>query len=64
MKMDGLLFLWSADIPIKNDPSFEPGNYGFGKLSKLVRSLKYVEVQEKSSDNTSGVNIQVRLKGA
>ncbi len=47
----------------KNNPSFDPRNYGYDKLSKLVRSLKYVEVQEKAIENSSGVNIYVRLRG-
>jgi hypothetical protein len=46
----------------KNDSSFDARNYGFGKLSKLVRSLKYIEVQEKTIENSTGVNLYIRLK--
>lgn len=46
----------------KNDSSFDARNYGFGKLSKLVRSLKYIEVQEKAIENSTGVHLYIRLK--
>jgi hypothetical protein len=44
----------------KNNPSFDSRNYGYDKLSKLVRSLKYVEVQERAVEKSSGVNIYIR----
>ena len=47
----------------KSDPSFDPRNYGYEKLGKLVRSLKYLEVQErKTSDDSSNLNIYVSVK--
>lgn len=46
----------------KNDPSFDSRNYGFGKLSKLVRSLKYIEVQEQAIENSTGVHLYLRLR--
>lgn len=42
------------------DSSFDPRNYGFDKLSKLIRSLDYVEVQQKNID--SGSNPYIRFK--
>jgi len=42
------------------DSSFDPRNYGFDKLGKLIRSLDYVEVQQKSID--SGSNTYIRFK--
>ncbi|MEQ6887799.1 NYN domain-containing protein [Halomonas sp. CS7] len=34
----------------KNIPSFDPRNYGYNKLGKLVRSLSYLEIDERSFD--------------
>jgi len=48
-----------AYIP-RVDSSFDPRNYGFDKLGKLIRSLDYVEVQQKSID--SGSNTYIRFK--
>lgn len=49
----------------KNFPSFDPRNYGCDKLGKLVRSLKYVEIDErKPTDGSINVNIYVRVKAA
>ena len=42
------------------DSSFDPRNYGFEKLGKLIRSLDYVEVQQKNID--SGSNTYIRFK--
>jgi hypothetical protein len=42
------------------DSSFDPRNYGFSKLGKLIKSLDYVEVQQKSLE--SGSNSFIRLK--
>ncbi|MDO9105073.1 MAG: NYN domain-containing protein [Methylovulum sp.] len=42
------------------DSSFDPRNYGFDKLGKLIRSLDYIEVQQKNID--SGSNIYIRFK--
>jgi hypothetical protein len=42
------------------DSSFDPRNYGFDKLGKLIRSLGYVEVQQKTIE--SGSNTYIRFK--
>jgi uncharacterized LabA/DUF88 family protein len=42
------------------DSSFDPRNYGFAKFGKLIRSLDYVEVQQKNMD--SGSNTFIRYK--
>jgi uncharacterized LabA/DUF88 family protein len=49
----------------KNQPDFDSRNYGFKKLSDLVRSLTYVEVKEIATTRPDGgtvVNVQIRLK--
>ncbi|MBI2748034.1 MAG: NYN domain-containing protein [Burkholderiales bacterium] len=49
----------------KMDPAFDARNYGFKKLSELVRSLKYLEVKEMPLVRPDGVtvmNVQIRMK--
>ena len=47
----------------KNNPAFDPRNYGCQKLGDLVRQKKYLDVKEEPIGNgSSGVNILVRLK--
>lgn len=49
----------------KMDPAFDARNYGFKKLSELVRSLKYLEVKELPLIRPDGVtvmNVQIRMK--
>jgi len=48
-----------AYIPRVNS-SFDPRNYGFAKFGKLVRSLDYIEVQDKTIE--SGSNTYIRFK--
>jgi len=49
----------------KIDTAFDARNYGFKKLSELVRSLKYLEVKELPLVRPDGVtvsNFQIRMK--
>jgi len=49
----------------KIDTAFDARNYGFKKLSDLVRSLKYLEVKELPLVRPDGVtvtNVQIRMK--
>jgi hypothetical protein len=47
----------------KNDPSFDPRNYGYKKLGDLVRSQGFLAVGERpASDGSPVVHIDVRLK--
>ena len=49
----------------KITPAFDARNYGFKKLSELVRSLKYLEVKELPLVRPDGVtvsNVQIRIK--
>ena len=49
----------------KIDTAFDARNYGFKKLSELVRSLKYLEVKELPLVRPDGVtvsNVQIRMK--
>ena len=49
----------------KMNPAFDARNYGFKKLSELVRSLKYLEIKELPLVRPDGVtvsNVQIRTK--
>ncbi|MCG6659627.1 NYN domain-containing protein [Halomonas campisalis] len=47
----------------KNIPSFDPRNYGYDKLGKLVRSLNYLEIDERAfGENSMNVHIYIREK--
>jgi hypothetical protein len=47
----------------KNTPSFDPRNYGYDKLGKLVRYLDYLEVQERTfGEDSMHVHIYIRAK--
>ncbi|QEN04698.1 NYN domain-containing protein [Thiospirochaeta perfilievii] len=47
----------------KNNPSFDPRNYGFTKLSTLIKSLSYIEIKlEQFNDGSSNSHIYVRTK--
>ncbi len=47
----------------KNSPSFDPRTYGYGKYGKLIRSLDYLEIDErKKYSDSSVVHIYVRKK--
>jgi hypothetical protein len=47
----------------KNNTSFDPRNYGFTKLSELVRKQGYLEVKE--TTDPSGFNhLSVRVRPA
>lgn len=50
---------------LKNIPSFDPRNYGYEKLGKLVKSLKYLDFDERPfGDGSSNAHIFVRDKSA
>lgn len=61
---------WSAlsgvgSLIVKNNPSFDPRNYGCQKLGELVRKQGYLEVREApTADGSANVHIFVRLKAA
>ena len=60
---------WAALGPVgsqmnKNQPSFDPRNYGFSKLGELMRKQSYLEVKEVAMDGAAGVHLHVRLKQA
>ena len=46
----------------RTDPSFDARNYGFGKLSDLVKTQPFVETKTVTAPGGRG-NLRVRLKG-
>ena len=46
---------------VTNDPSFDSRNYGYKKLSELVRAQSYLETRDDTGPNGAGV-VWVRLK--
>lgn len=49
----------------KNNPSFDPRNYGFPQLGKLMRKQDYLEIKEvPAGGGTNGVNLYIRRKAA
>jgi uncharacterized LabA/DUF88 family protein len=58
---------WAAlsavgSIILKNNPSFDPRNYGYQKLGELVRKQPYLEVKDVAiGDGSTNVHIYVRL---
>lgn len=47
----------------KNNPSFDPRNYGFAQLSKLMRKQDYLEIKEvPMGDGSTNVHLYVRFK--
>lgn len=61
---------WASLGPVgsqmnKNNPSFDPRNYGFSKLGELMRDQDYLEVKEvPMSDGSTNVHLHVRRKAA
>jgi uncharacterized LabA/DUF88 family protein len=59
---------WSAlatigSFIVKNDPSFDPRNYGCLKLGELVRRQNYLEVKEvPTAEGSASSHIYVRFK--
>jgi hypothetical protein len=45
---------------LRVDSSFDPRNYNFPKLGKLIRSLDYIKVEQKNIE--SGSNTYIRFK--
>jgi hypothetical protein len=47
----------------KNNPSFDPRNYGYEKLGKLIHELDYIIVDEREfNDDSTNVHIYVRIR--
>jgi NYN domain/OST-HTH/LOTUS domain len=52
-----------SSIIMKNNPSFDPRNYGFQKLGELVRKQPFLEVKElPAGDSSANVHLYVRFR--
>lgn len=52
-----------GSIIVKNNPSFDPRNFGVQKLGELVRKQKYLDVKEVPvGDGSANAHLHVRLK--
>lgn len=61
---DGWAFLAEVGSLLnKKKPDFDPRNYGFSKLTPLVKSLKeYFEIEERPVENSRGRLVMIRIK--
>ena len=61
---DGWVFLSNLGmLIIKKQPDFDPRNYGFGKLTNLIKSMPAFEVQARSSGKDGDAHsVYVRVK--
>jgi uncharacterized LabA/DUF88 family protein len=47
----------------KKHPSFDPRNYGYDKLGKLIRDLNYILIDErKFNDDSDNVHIYIKIR--
>lgn len=60
---DGWAFLWDVGwLLLKKQPNFDPRNYGFQKLTPLIKSLKDFEIEQRDNQNGQFKLIYVRSK--
>ncbi|SHI99803.1 Uncharacterized conserved protein, LabA/DUF88 family [Dethiosulfatibacter aminovorans DSM 17477] len=61
---DGWAFLGDVgNMLLKKRPDFDPRNYGYQKLSHLIKSIRSVEVDQRESGNKYVKHIFIRNKG-
>ena len=53
-----------GSLIMKKQPDFDPRNFGFGKLSPLIRSIPSIEIDERDTGNRSVKHIYIRNKNA
>jgi len=60
---DGWVFLGNLGVLIiKKQPDFDPRNYGYKKLTPLIRSMPEFEIQERKGKESDALAVLVRLK--
>ncbi len=60
---NGWAFLGDVgNLIIKKQPDFDPRNFGFYKLTHLIRKLKEFEIEERDTNNSKIKHIYVRNK--
>ncbi|MPN56180.1 hypothetical protein SDC9_203866 [bioreactor metagenome] len=62
---DGYAFMGElGNLLMKKQPDFDPRNFGFSKLTKLIRSLDRFDVDVRQSSNPNTRHIYLRDKKA
>ncbi len=51
-----------GNLILKVRPSFDPRNYGFAKLTPLIRSIDNVEIDERATEQSKVKHIYIRLQ--
>ena len=60
---DGWAFLAEVgNLISKKQPDFDPRNYGFYKLTPLVKSIPYFEIEERETGRSTIKHIYIRIK--
>jgi uncharacterized LabA/DUF88 family protein len=60
---DGWAFLGEVgNLLLKKQPDFDPRNYGFAKLTPLIKSTNKFEINERVTENTRIKHVFIRLK--
>ncbi|MEM7367236.1 MAG: NYN domain-containing protein [Bacteroidota bacterium] len=60
---DGWAYLGDVgNLLLKKQPNFDPRNFGYQKLTPMIRSIKKFEVEERPSGKSKGKLIFVRVK--
>jgi uncharacterized LabA/DUF88 family protein len=60
---DGWVFLGNLGVLIiKKQPDFDPRNYGYKKLTPLIKSMPDFEIQERKGKDSDALAVFVRLK--
>ncbi len=60
---DGYAFMGElGNLLLKKQPDFDPRNFGFSKLTKLIQSMDRFEVDVRQSSNPNTKHIYLRDK--
>lgn len=51
-----------GNLILKVRPSFDPRNYGFAKLTPMIRSIENIEIDERATDQSKVKHIYIRLR--
>ncbi len=52
-----------GQLLLKKQPSFDPRNYGFSKLTPMIKSIGKYEIDVRESAGSSSKHIYIRIKG-
>ncbi|HLF35533.1 MAG TPA: NYN domain-containing protein [Cyclobacteriaceae bacterium] len=60
---DGWAYLGDlGNLILKKQPDFDPRNYGYSKLVSMVRKMRFLEIDERTSGQTKGRLVYVKIK--